>query len=51
LESKHPLYDLSKVDVFVQNPMEEVNYSTDWSTYSSSVSIHLYVKVAMFEGM
>ena len=28
LESKHPLYDLSKVDVFVQNPMEEVHYST-----------------------
>ena len=42
---KHPLYDLSKVDVFVQNPMEE------FSKYSSSISIHLYVKVATFEGM
>jgi len=41
LESKHPLYDLSKVDVFVQNPMEEVNYSTGVCTPAVSPYISM----------
>jgi len=43
LESKHPLlnYDLSKVDVFEQNPMEEVNYSTEVRTPAVSPYISM----------
>ena len=39
LESKYPFYDLSTVDVFVQNPMEEVNYSTGVRT--PAVTLHI----------
>ena len=34
-------YDLSKVDVFVQNPMEEVNYSTGVRTPAMSPYISM----------